>query len=187
MLHAHVEALLHHCVFQVDVGAGADLLVRAVLVNIRGQSFQFKSLLLSVKDRHVASHIFGARLLESAGPGLRRSTVGVLWLGAGVDLELDAMLVLSGARNIKLQTLAVEDLIVVETWRSFIESNILTGKHFVVGGSALGSPLRSRVLEVVLHLISCGTQLLRALQHFLRVVLIEGAHFAFDVGALFDS
>jgi len=47
--------------------------------------------------------------------------------------------------------------------------------------------LSPRVFEVILDFVSSSTQLLRALQDLLGIVLVEGAHFTFDMRALLDS
>ena len=181
VLHAHVETLLHHCVFQVAVGAWTDLLIRAMLMYVSRQSLEFESLLLTVKDRHVVLQDFGPRLLERARPRLRGCSDFVLWLRSIVYFMVHAVSVLPWPRYIKLQALPVENLIVVKSWRCFIESNILAREDLVIGGAALRSPLRPRVFEVVLDLVGSRAELLRALEHFLGIVLVEGRHFTLDL------
>jgi hypothetical protein len=100
VLHAHVETLLHHCVFQVAVGARTDLLIRA----------------MTVKDRHIVFQHFGPRLLERARPRLRGCSDFVLWLGRFINFMVHAVSVLPWPWHIKLQALPVENLIVVESW-----------------------------------------------------------------------
>jgi hypothetical protein len=46
MLHAHIEALLHHSVFQVTVGARTHLPSRSLLEDIALQSLELESSLL---------------------------------------------------------------------------------------------------------------------------------------------
>ena len=98
-----------------------------------------------------------------------------------MDFNMLAVSILSWTWHIKLQTLPVEHLIVVESRRCFIEANVLAGEDLVVGGAALRRPLCPRVLEVVLNLVGSCAELLRALQHLLRVILVKGCHFALDL------
>ena len=132
MLHAHVEALLHHRVLQIDVGAGTDSLVCSVLVNIGLLSLHFKSLLLCVEYRHVCFHVFRARLLESAGPGLEGGADFVLGLSSLLYLVNLSVFVLAWAWNVEFETLSIEDLVVVKSGRSFVESDIFARENFVV-------------------------------------------------------
>ena len=132
MFHAHVEALLHHRVLQVDVGAGANFLVCSVLVHIGLLSLHFKSLLLRVEYRHVCLHVFRARLLEGTRPSLEGSADFVLGLGSLLYLMNCAVFVLTRTWNVELETLPIEDLVVVKSGRSFVESDIFTGENFVV-------------------------------------------------------
>ena len=80
MFHTHIETLLHHCVFQVNVRTGTYSVGRAVLVNVRRLTLHLKSLLLCIKDGHVAPDDFGTRLLEGSGSSLSRCSHFVLWL-----------------------------------------------------------------------------------------------------------
>ena len=84
-----------------------------------------------------------------------------------------SVLILAWTRDIKLKTLSIKDLVVIKSRRSLIETNILSREDLVVRGSALRRPLRPCVLEVILHLVSCFTELLRTFQDLLRVVLVE--------------
>ena len=70
MLHAHVEALLHHSVLEVSVRAWAYLSVRSLLEDVALQSFELESSFLCVKDSQVAPQYFRTRLLEGAWPCL---------------------------------------------------------------------------------------------------------------------
>ena len=58
--------------------------------------------------------------------------------------------ILSWAWNVKLQALTIEYLVVVESGRSLVETNVLTGEHLVIWSTTLGSPVSTRVFEVVL-------------------------------------
>lgn len=102
MFHAHVEALLHHRVLQVHIGARSDSLVGAVLVNVGLLPLHFKSLLLCIKYRHVLFHVFRARLLEGSWPGLESSTDFVLWLGTLLYFVNLSVFVLAWSRDVEL-------------------------------------------------------------------------------------
>lgn len=85
MFHAHVETLLHHCVFEVHVGARSDSLISTMLVDVSRQALQFETLLLRVKNGHVVLQCFGTRLLECSWACLSRCSHLVLWFRAGMD------------------------------------------------------------------------------------------------------
>ena len=89
------------------------------------------------------------------------------------------MPILTRSRNIEFQTLAVEHLVVVESWRCLIEANIFAREDLVVSCSSLRGPLSSRVFEVILNLISSVAEFLGALQNLLSIVFIERSHFTF--------
>lgn len=97
------------------------------------------------------------------------------------------MLVLSWAGHVEFEALSVEDLIVVKPWRGLVEANVLAREDFVVRSAALRGPLRPSVFEVILHLISCRAELLRALQDLLGIRFVEGAHFTFHLGTFRPS
>ena len=181
MLHTHVETLLHHCVLQIAVGAWSNFLIRAVLMDVCCQALELESLLLTVEDRHIVLQSFGPRLLEGARPRLRSCSDFVLWLRSCVYFVVEAVPVLTWTRHIELQTLSVKHLVVVESRRRLVEADVLAREDLVVGGAALRSPLRPRVLEVILDLVGSRAELCHALDHFLRVVLVEGRHLAFDL------
>ena len=181
VLHAHVETLLHHCVLQVTVGAWTHFLIRAMLMNVCCQSLEFESLLLTVKDSHVVLQDLGPRLLERARPRLRGCSDFVLWLGSIIYFMVHAVSVLPWTWHIKLQTLPIEHLIIIESWRCLIEANVLAGEDLVIGGAALRRPLCPRVLEVVLNLVGSCAELLRTLENLLCVILVEGRHFTLDL------
>ena len=84
--------------------------------------------------------------------------------------------VLAWTRYIKLQTLSVKDLIIIESRRCLIKANVLAREDLVIGGAALRRPLCPRVLEVVLNLVGSCAELLRALKNLLSVILVEGCH-----------
>ena len=102
-------------------------------------------------------------------------------------LHLLTVLVLSWARHVKLQTLPIEHLVVVETWRGLIETNVLARENFIIRGSALRSPLGSGVLEIILYFILSSTELLRALENVLSVVLVEGTLLSLHVRSFPNS
>ena len=53
MLHRHIERLLYHGVFVAYVGAGADLLICAWLIDIGVLSFVLEAALAGVEDNCV--------------------------------------------------------------------------------------------------------------------------------------
>ena len=163
MLHAHIKALLHHGVLQVAVGPGTHLLVGSVLVNVRLQSLEFEPLLLAVENCHVVFKHFRPRLLERAWPCQSRCSHLILRFRRIVNIVVQALPVLSGAWHVELQALSVEHLVVVESGRRLVESDVLSGEHFVVRGPSLAGPLGPRVLEIVLDFVSCCTEVLGAL------------------------
>lgn len=79
--------------------------------------------------------------------------------------------VLAWTRHIKLQTLSVEYLVVIESWRSLIETDVFAGENFVISGSALGSPFGSGVLEVILDFVDGFAYHIIHASHGLSVVL----------------
>ena len=102
MFHAHVEALLHHRVLQIDVRARTNSLVCAVLMNVCLLSLHFKSLLLGVKYRHVLFHVFRSGLLEGTRPSLECSTDFILRFGSLLDFVNLSILVLAWTWNVEL-------------------------------------------------------------------------------------
>ena len=187
MLHAHVEALLHHCVIKVDVGAWANSLVRAVLVDVSCLTLVFESHILRVKDSHVALQGLCTWLLERARSRLSRSSSFVLWHCALMDFHLQSVLVLPWAWHVKLQALTVEYLIVVETGRGLVKTDILSREYFIIGGATLRCPLSSCILEIILNFIGCFGQLLSTSQSIAGGWLGYGAHLTLHGGALFNS
>ena len=87
-----------------------------MLMYVCCKSLEFESLFLTVEDRHVVFQNFRTRLLERARPRLGGRSDFVLWLGGIMHFMLHAVSVLSRPWNIKLQTLPIEDLIVVKSW-----------------------------------------------------------------------
>lgn len=75
---------------------------------------------------------------------------------------MGSVLVLAGAWHVELETLSVEDLVVIEARGGLVESDVLSGEYFIVSCSALRRPLRSRVLEVVLDFVRGTSEFLRA-------------------------
>jgi len=71
--------------------------------------------------------------------------------------------ILARTRNIKLQTLSVEDLIVIESRRSMVEPNILAREHFIIHGSFFPSPLGSSVLKIILTFFFGSNDILYAI------------------------
>ncbi len=163
MLHAHVETLLNHRVFLVPVRPRPHAHCRPRLSHVRLKALLLKPLLLGVESQ-VVLHRFASGLLESAGSAEPVSTQLALGLGRRSNFRGFSMDVLPGARNVELQALPIENLVVVEARRGLVEANILSGEHFVVRSSPLGEPLLSGVLEVVLNLLARFDDVFRVLE-----------------------
>ena len=71
--------------------------------------------------------------------------------------------ILARTRNIKLQALPVEDLIVIEPRRSMIEPDILAGEHFIIHCSLFPSPFSSSVLKIILTFFFGSNDILYAI------------------------
>jgi len=93
---------------------------------------------------------FAPRTLESSWPYLIISSHSVLWLAGMTYICSMSLWILARTWNIKLQTLSIENLIVIETRRSMIEADILAWEHFIIHCSFFSSPFSSSVLEIIL-------------------------------------
>ena len=118
VLHRHVEALLDHRVVRVDVGAGPNNRLRSLLVVNTRVTLRSESLLARVED-----HAGVLKLL--LGPWLAHR----LW-----PLRILRSRVLIQARpwHLQLETLPVEDLVVVEARRGSIEAHTLARNRLVI-------------------------------------------------------
>jgi len=164
MLHAHIEALLHHSILQVSIGAWTHLSRRSLLEDIALQSLELESSLLWVKDSQVAPHCLRSRLLEGAWPCLSCCSGFVLRLGSVVQFNMMTMSILSGSGNVEFEALPVEDLVVVESWWCLVETNVLAWENFVVSCSTFCSPLSPAVLEIIHYFIRCPSEIVRAFE-----------------------
>lgn len=115
MLHRHVEALFDKRVFCVDVAARANDGLRATRVVNAAVALRTESLFARIEDDVV---------LQVLAPCLvHRLRSLAVWLLVGVQ---------AWAGDIKLETLAVEDLIVVEAGGGCVEPDSLARYSFVV-------------------------------------------------------
>ena len=92
-----------------------------------------ESLVLAIKDsgRDQATswcllHSFASRLLECARSCLPRGSNRIFRFGGGMDFQMRFSRILAWPWHIKLKTLTIKDLIVIESWGSLIKTNILT-------------------------------------------------------------
>lgn len=127
------------------------------------ESLSSESLFLRVENCKRMLHGLVSWLLESSRSNQSLCSHLVLWLSLCSYLLLWLRSILSWARYIKLQTLSIEHLIIVESWRCLIEADVLAGENLVVACTTLVSPLCSRVLEVILAFITNFYSILVAL------------------------
>jgi len=93
---------------------------------------------------------FAPRTLESSWPYLIISSHSVLWLAGMTYICSMSLWILARTWNIKLQTLSVEDLIVIEPRRSMIKTDILAWEHFIIHRSFFSCPFSSSIFKIVL-------------------------------------
>jgi len=118
VLHGHVEALFNKAVLRVDVAAWADDRLGAHgLVNARA-SLGFEPLLARV-EHHGILEVLVPRLVHRAGTFEIRG----------------CFFVETGTWHLELETLAVEDLVVVESRGGGIEADTFARSSFVVSSS----------------------------------------------------
>lgn len=120
VLHGHIEALLKEGVLVVDVRSWANvgLCSRAMVYALH--SLGLESLLCRVEyDR--SSQALSPRLIEC------------FWSIRHISL----VLVEARSRHLKLETLSIEDLIVIESRRGGIEANSATRGHLQIACSSL--------------------------------------------------
>lgn len=94
-------------------------------------------------------------LLESSWSHLIHCSKPIFRLTCISNVASLTLWILPRSRNIKFQALAVEDLVVVESRRSLIKTDVLSRKHLVILCSAFGRPLSSRILKVILASFLC--------------------------------
>ncbi len=126
MLHRHVEALLEHRVVIADVGAWANVVSCACIFDVVVLSV-LKPLFACIEHDSV---------LQMLVPRL---------VGGGGCARSPLSLVLPGPGDLELETLAIEDLIVVEARRGSVEADSLSGEHFIIGCSHLFCPFVATV------------------------------------------
>ena len=95
---------------------------------------------------------FAPRTLESSRPYLIISSHPVLWLAGVTYICSMSLRILARTWNIKLQTLSIEDLVVIETWRSMIKTDVLAWEHFIIHRSFFTCPLSSSIFKIILTL-----------------------------------
>ena len=87
----------------------------------------FEPLLLGVEHSQRLLHRLTSRLLEGARSSLSLGPISVLWLGCHSNCLLAAVFcVLARSWDIELQRLAVEHLVVIESWGCLVECNVLS-------------------------------------------------------------
>ena len=63
--------------------------------------------------------------------------------------------ILTRSRNVEFQTLAVGNLIVIESWGCLIKTYVLSRECFIIVSSSFSGPLSSSVFEVILNFLVC--------------------------------
>jgi len=155
MLHAHVETLFYHWIFQIYVWARSYRHVCTDLMIVGSKTSWLESSLLRVEDGLELLQRLCPWLLERARSHLFLSGILVLGLRYGLNLLASLEWILSWTWHIKFQALAIEYLIIVESWWSMVKSNVLTWEHFVITSSSLGSPLGPVIFKVILTFFAC--------------------------------
>ena len=117
---------------------------------------RLKARFLCVKYGLVILHLLSTRLLESAWSHHVLSAHLILRLRSNRQVCGAISLVIARTRYAELQTLAIENLVVVEPWCSSIKANIFPRKNLVVSGTAFTLPLCAGISKVILHHISYG-------------------------------
>ena len=176
MLHAHIEALLHHSVLQVTIGAWTHLPSRSLLEDIALQSLELESSLLWVENSQVAPQCLRTRLLECAWPCLSCGSDFVLRLRSIVQFNMTTMSILTWSGYVEFEALSIEDLVVVESGWCLVEADVLAWENFVVSCSAFWSPLGPAVLKVIHHFIGSPCEIVGALE--LLGLILGWAHVA---------
>lgn len=115
-----------------------------------------ESFLLRIENSLELLHCFSSWLLESSRSNLFCSCIFVLCLRSLSDFLKWLWRILSWAWHIEFQTLSVEDLIIVESWRSVIKTDVLSWEDFIVRCSTFSSPLGSSILKVILAFFICS-------------------------------
>ena len=194
MFHTHVEGLFNHGIFHVYVRTWTNVGTSAFLMLVSGQTLFLESLFLAVEDgfaleARLGGVGFASRSLESSWPYLIISPHSILWLAGMTYVGSMSLRILTRAWNIKLQTLSIEHLVVIETRRSMIEANVLAREHFVIHCSFFSCPFCSSVLEVVLAFLVSSDDVfdavlpeqgalakLRVVANFFLLVRVQNSH-----------
>ena len=137
------------------------------LVIVALLSFGSKSLILTIENGHIALillHGLMPWLLESSRTCLSHGPVFILWHTCLGNMNIFVVWILTRSRNVEFQTLAVEYLIIVESWRCLIKTYVLSRKCFIIVSSTFGGPLSSGVFEVILDFLVCLDHILHSLE-----------------------
>lgn len=94
-------------------------------------------------------------LLEGSWTSLSHGPIFILGQTSLRYVNALVIWILTRSWNVEFQTLAIEDLIIVESWRSLIETYVLTRECFVVTGSSFRGPLSSSIFKVILDFLVC--------------------------------
>ena len=174
MLHCHVEALLHEVLLSFDVSSRTQLLISAARLNVAVLvASLLEASLLRLEDGQVSFHLLASRLLECTRSNLTLCTGLVLGLRRHSDFLVSFRGVVAWSGNTELQAVAIEDLVEVESRAVLIEANRLAREDFVVVGPGLGSPLRSGVLQLILHDIFSRDDVALGLEDISCLVRVE--------------
>lgn len=121
-------------------------------MDVCSQTFVLESLFLAVEDCAAAGTWFSLTswLLECTWTHLIFGSESIFWLACVSNITSLALWVLSRSWHIELQTLTIENLIIIESWWCLVKANVLAGEHLVVRSSTFRGPLSSIVFEIVL-------------------------------------
>jgi hypothetical protein len=129
VFHRHIETLLNHWVFVIDVWSRSHINCRTRLIVIRILSFILETTFTCIKH-HCILQIFISRLAVCTWSFI------CCWLRSCI---------LSRSWNFKFQTLPIEYLIIIKPWGCCIKCYFLAWVCFIVISSCLPNPLRSFV------------------------------------------
>ena len=136
------------------------------LVIVTLKSFGSKSLILTIENGHILIilHRLISWLLESSRTCLSHGPVFILWHTCLRNMNILVIWILTRSRNVEFQTLAVEYLIIIESWRCLIKTYVLSRECFIIISSTFSGPLSSGVFKVILDFLVCLDNILDSLE-----------------------
>ena len=140
----------------------------------------FEPFLLTIKYSRT-SHCLASGLLESTWSHQIWCSYPILWLTGDSNVCSLALWVLARSWYIKFETLAVEYLIIIESWRCLIKPNILSWEYFVIWSTTFLMPIYSSIFEIILNFFICSNHIFHTLkQWILAKFRIVSAGFSFS-------